>query len=36
MIEKIGCVEILVSNIEKSVGLYENVLGLEKILEHPA
>ena len=35
MIQKIGCIEIPVSNMEKSVDFYENVLGLEKTYEHP-
>ena len=35
MIQKIGCIEIPVSNMEESVGFYENVLGLEKTYEHP-
>ena len=35
MIKKIGCIEIPVSNMEESVGFYENVLGLKKTYEHP-
>lgn len=36
MIKRIGCIEIPVSNMEKSVDFYENVLGLKKTYEHPA
>lgn len=35
MIQKIGCIEIPVSTMEKSVDFYENVLGLKKTYEHP-
>jgi predicted enzyme related to lactoylglutathione lyase len=35
MIKKIGCIEIPVSNMEKAVAFYENVLGLRKTYEHP-
>lgn len=35
MIQKFGCIEIPVSNMEESVGFYENVLGLNKTYEHP-
>lgn len=35
MIKSIGCIEIPVSNMEESVGFYENVLGLAKTYEHP-
>jgi len=35
MIEKIGCVEIPVSDMERAVSFYENVLKLKKAYEHP-
>lgn len=35
MIKKFSCIEIPVSNMEKAVAFYENVLGLEKSYEHP-
>jgi len=35
MINKIGCVEIPVSNMEKSAAFYEKILGLKKTYEHP-
>lgn len=35
MIKGIGCVEIPVSDMERSVAFYEKVLGLEKEYEHP-
>jgi len=35
MIRKIGCLEIPVSNMERAVAFYENVLQLRKTYEHP-
>ncbi len=35
MIKKIGCIEIPVSNMERAVAFYENVLQLKKTYEHP-
>jgi len=35
MIKKIGCIEIPVSDMERAVSFYENVLGLKKAYEHP-
>lgn len=35
MIRKIGCIEIPVSSMEKSVVFYEKILGLRKMYEHP-
>jgi catechol 2,3-dioxygenase-like lactoylglutathione lyase family enzyme len=35
MIQRIGCMEIPVSNMEESVDFYENVLGLKKTYEYP-
>ena len=35
MIRKIGCLEIPVSNMERAVAFYENVLQLIKTYEHP-
>lgn len=35
MIVKIGCIEVPVSDMERAVGFYENVLGLKKNYEHP-
>jgi len=35
MIKRISCIEIPVSDIEKAVAFYENVLGLKKSYEHP-
>ena len=35
MISKINCIEIPVSDMEKSIAFYEKVLGLEKSYEHP-
>lgn len=35
MIKRIGCIEIPVSNMEKAVTFYENVLGLKKAYQHP-
>jgi len=35
MIRKIGCLEIPVSNMERAIAFYENVLQLRKTYEHP-
>ena len=35
MIKKIGCVEVPVSDMDKAVAFYENILGLKKMYEHP-
>ena len=35
MIRKVNCIEIPVSDMEKSIAFYEEVLGLEKSYEHP-
>ena len=35
MIKKFGCIEIPVSDMEKAVAFYENVLGLKKTYEQP-
>ena len=35
MIRKIGCLEIPVSNMERAVAFYENMLQLRKTYEHP-
>ena len=35
MIKGVGCVEIPVSDMERSVSFYEKVLGLKKAYEHP-
>lgn len=35
MIKKIGCIEIPVSDMERAVSFYKNVLGLKKAYEHP-
>ncbi len=35
MIKKIGCVEVPVSDMDKAVAFYENILGLKKTYEHP-
>jgi predicted enzyme related to lactoylglutathione lyase len=35
MIGKINCIEIPISDMEKSIAFYEEVLGLEKTYEHP-
>jgi len=35
MIKKIGCVEIPVSDMKRSVAFYEELLGLKKSYEHP-
>lgn len=35
MIRKLGCVEIPVSNMQKSTSFYEKILGLKKTYEHP-
>jgi predicted enzyme related to lactoylglutathione lyase len=35
MIRKINCIELPVSDMEKSITFYEEVLGLEKSYEHP-
>jgi len=35
MIKRIGCVEIPVSDMEKAVAFYENLLGLRKAYGHP-
>ena len=35
MIKKITCIEIPISNMEKSVSFYEDVIGLKKAYEHP-
>ncbi len=35
MIRKVNCIEIPVSDMEKSIAFYEKVLGLEKSYEHP-
>lgn len=35
MIKKIGCIEIPVSDMERAVAFYENVLQLKKTYEHP-
>jgi len=35
MIKRVSCVEIPVSDMEKSTAFYENVLGLKKTYEHP-
>lgn len=35
MIQKIGCIEIPVSNMKESVDFYEDALGLKKTYEHP-
>ena len=35
LIRMIGCIEIPVSNMERAVAFYENVLGLKKVYEHP-
>ena len=35
MIKGIGCIEIPVFDMQKSVAFYENVLGLKKVYEHP-
>ena len=34
MIKRIGCVEIPVSDMERAVSFYKNVLGLKKTYEH--
>ena len=36
MIKRVGCVEIPVSDVEKSTAFYENVLDLKKTYEHPS
>ena len=35
MIKKVSCIEIPVSDMEKAVSFYENVMGLKKTYEHP-
>ncbi|MCK4347470.1 MAG: VOC family protein [Thermoplasmatales archaeon] len=35
MIKKIGCIEIPVSDMKRSVTFYEGLLGLKKSYEHP-
>jgi len=35
MIKKIGCVEVPVSDMDKAVAFYENIVGLKKMYEHP-
>lgn len=35
MIKKVGCIEIPVSDMNRAVAFYENVLGLKKAYEHP-
>lgn len=35
MINKFGCIEIPVSDMEKSVAFYEKILGLKKTYVHP-
>jgi len=35
MIKRISCIEIPVSDMERAVAFYENVLGLKKAYEHP-
>jgi predicted enzyme related to lactoylglutathione lyase len=35
MIRKVNCLEIPISDMEKSIAFYEKVLGLEKTYEHP-
>lgn len=35
MIRKIGCLELPVSSMDKSVAFYEKILGLRKTYEHP-
>ena len=35
MIKNVNCIEIPISDMEKSIAFYEKVLGLEKSYEHP-